>query len=580
MSNQIKPFLVQDPLLALDDSLNYAVYRGGQNISTQKFPASSKANTSHVYSIQVPSTSTVMSRALIWGATIKITVSGVVAVGQHLVNYPKHDVLAPFPLNQLCNNMSIQLNNTNVQANVNQILDPLLRSINKDAIARWCSTTPTQLDAYGNYLDLESANTATNESILNSPFNGYGATLDRSQPPRGAFPVKITGNSVGAVGELSKTVVIEFTVQEPIFVSPFIFGDPEGAAGLCGLTQLNINCQMDPLAKRALRWVGGIANITSKAVASVEYEDAYITCKFLTPKPSDLIPQTIITPLATFTNYIRPATGALAAGGVETGVASNSIQLNSYPDKVFVFVRNAQSALTNTDADAYCKINKVQITLGAQAGILSTFQPVDLYRASFEAGSQQTFGEFTGHQHVRNSTNHDGVVVSSVGSVLCLDFGQTINISDDYFAPGSLNTVQFQITVDYENTTGKTINPEMNLMFMFSGVLSTSNGASSSYTQGVLSRQVVLDVNAQEPVNKHELNRMVGGGLWSSLKSIARKAMPHLGQAASVAKNVLGNVNNEKAQQASNVLGKLGFGMTGGEDYEEGGRRRLKKHLM
>lgn len=538
MSNQIKPVLVSDPLLMLEDSVNFAVYRGGQNVSVQKFPATSATATAQQYQIQVPSLSTVIDRAIIWGSDITFTVEGVPDIsGTYLINYGYTDVVAPFPLNNLCTNMNIQINNTSVSLPVNQVLDPLLRSIDSESIALWQGSTPTQLDYWGNYQDIADIYEANpNNTVNSSAFNGYSLSFNRREPPRGAFPVVISGNQETTDASQARTAVITISVREPLFVSPFIYESPEGHSGMSGVTQINITAQMDGLAKRALRWFQTTAcPWSTKAVTNVQYTNAYMECKFLTAKPSDLIPSTIITPMYNLQNYITPANNnPLVSPTFSTTLTSNSIQINSIPDKVFVFVRQAQANLNNETPDVYCKINNIKITFGNQSGICSNFTVEDLHRASLLAGSKQTYLDFTGTalNNQRNSsegTNSD-LFVTTVGSVLCLNFGESINIPEDYFAPGSLSTTQFQITLDVTWTGDETVPfiPELNCMFMTSGVFSCNNGSSASYTSGVLSKQVVLDANASEPVNKAELSRLVGGGLLSSLKTMAHSLMPKL----------------------------------------------------
>ena len=538
MSNQIKPVLVSDPLLMLEDSINFAVYRGGQNVSVQKFPATSATSTAQQYQIQVPSLSTVIDRAIIWGSDITFTLQGTPSqLNDRLVNYGYTDVVAPFPLNNLCTNMNIQINNTSVSLPVNQVLDPLLRSIDSESIALWQGSTPTQLDYWGDYNDIDTLYEAADSSTQNSsPFNGYAATFNRREPPRGAFPVVVTGNTAQVDPPVLKTVTVTISVREPLFVSPFIYESPEGHSGMSGVTQINITAQMDALAKRAYRFFiaasSPLVDDTEKVITSVTYANSYMECKFLTAKPSDLIPSTIITPMYNLQNYITPANNGPVVGPVySTTLTSNSIQINSIPDKVFVFVRQAQATLTPQTPDVYFAIDNVKITFGNQSGILSNFTVEDLHRASLLAGSKQTYLDFIGEaiNSPRNATEVEDVV-STCGSVLCLNFGETINIPEDYFAPGSLSTTQFQITLDvtWKGSNSLPAIPELNCMFMTSGVFSCNNGSSASYTSGVLSKQVVLDANAGEPVNKAELSRLVGGGLMSSLKSMAHSLMPKL----------------------------------------------------
>ena len=99
----------------------------------------------------------------------------------------------------------------------------------------------------------------------------------------------------------------------------------------------------------------------------------------------------------------------LAAGA--TGQAtSNSIMLNSYPDKVFVWIDDQQkqasgagsaaSPVGNQFLNRYATIQSVVITLNNQSGILSTFDATDLFRASIKSGSKQSWSEFSGYQQV------------------------------------------------------------------------------------------------------------------------------------------------------------------------------------
>jgi hypothetical protein len=100
-------------------------------------------------------------------------------------------------------------------------------------------------------------------------------------------------------------------------------------------------------------------------------------------------------------------------------------------------------------------------------------------------------------------------------------------IIQDYYAPGSLSTAQFQIRVTFTNNTQATIQPQLTLLMMYSGILSTSNGSSSAYTSGILTKENVLSSMAvPHPITTEKLQRYIGGGLMSSMKALARSALP------------------------------------------------------
>jgi hypothetical protein len=263
---------------------------------------------------------------------------------------------------------------------------------------------------------------------------------------------------------------------------------------------------------------------------------------------------TIVTPLSTFTNYQLPTAPSLASAASST-LTSNSIMLNSYPDKVFVWIDDALKfgAGGYFRTDHYATINRVVITLNNQSGILSTYDATQLFRASIQSGSKQTWDEFSGYQSYEGSSD---VVLPTCGSVLMLDFASQINIQPDYFAPGSLSTCQFQITVDFTNNGDAAMAPQLNTMMMYSGILSTSNGSSSAYTSGILTKQAVLDAATERGMNNKTLQRYVGSGLLDSLKAIATTALP-------MVKKALDASDNKYAKLAKQGLETFGMGKKG-----------------
>jgi len=597
MSNEIIPVLAKDDLLLADSAVAFEVLKGASSVTVQRFPYTSQSSTSHVYNIQVPSTNVVMSREVMWGSDITVTVSGQPEVGRFLVNYGRSDAFAPFPLNQLTTNTSIQINNTTVSLQNRDVLDPLLRNMSRGELARYNCTTPVFLDNYADYTEL-----APTSQISNSPFGSYLQCSDFNYPPRGAYPVTITGNTAGAYvsgtsGPLqTRTVSITIRVVEPLMVSPFVFGDAaHSAAGIYGVSQINVQTSMDSLGKRAFRWILEAGGSTStKAITNISYANSYLECRFLTPKPSDLLPAINVLPAANFVNYKTTGTAVLAAAA-STTITSNNVQLNAIPDKAIIFVRKNTANQTWYDADAYCRITGVRILFNNQSGLLSSASEVELYRMSVEAGCNQNWLEYSGVANQNRSQYYynDGVggdpaaaeyivdpegrSIATTGSVLVLDFAKHIAIAEDYYAPSSLGQFSFQIQVDVTNTTNGDITPELSTLFMTSGVFSTQNGTSACYW-GVLNKEEVLKVSTSEPVGKAAMGRMVGGGIFSKLKAFASKALPFL---APMAKQALAKIEHPAAKAAHSALGSLGYGAETGAAMSAAGRKKaLVKHLM
>jgi hypothetical protein len=79
--------------------------------------------------------------------------------------------------------------------------------------------------------------------------------------------------------------------------------------------------------------------------------------------------------------------------------------------------------------------------------------------------------------------------------------------------------------------------------------------------ENILTRQDVLDAGNQEPYSNQSVVRMIGGGFFDRIKTVARDLLP---KALPVAKAILGQVDNPMAQKGAELLGSLGFGRSGG----------------
>lgn len=592
MSQQINPIAVRDTVLDLSDQVNFAVFRGAESITTQLYKANSATPSQHTYNIQLPSVQTVISRNLNWHARIQYTFTGVPAEGEFLVNlaavnaenaagtysWEGADCLAPLPLTQLVQNMSCQINNSTLSVQCNRILDPLLRSVDKDMFQQWNKTTCTQQDFYADYAQAlpqkaivagttvptaGTPSTALQVPLVNkhnSPFNTYEyANCNNDSSSRGSFYISsITGNSAGTAGGEVKTVVVVVDVIEPIFLSPFLFGEQIEQPGLSGITQLNFTMSMDPLGIRSWRWYNS-ANQGAKSL-SVSYVQDYCWIEVMqySPKVSDLTPSTIVSPLANFVLQQMPPSNPVLSGNSAT-ITSSSYQLNSYPDKVFVYIDSAEQWQTpagtgsatnnygNGQPNRYGTIKNVNILLNNHNGLLSNFTQEELYKASVLSGSKQTWAEFSGLQMKYTDANqvagNPGSYISTCGSVLVLDFAKIIQINEAFYAPSSLSTTQFQITVQFTNNFNTGMTPVLNCVFMYSGILVCSNGTSSQYVNGILTKENVLNAAAvPRPMNRTHLARYVGGGLLGDLKSIASSALPMVKQALAPAVEKLGSM--------------------------------------
>jgi len=173
--------------------------------------------------------------------------------------------------------------------------------------------------------------------------------------------------------------------------------------------------------------------------------------------------------------------------GQTLDLQSTNIQLNCVPDKLIIFARRLPSNLTCCDTDSYLTLNNISINWNNQAGLLSSFTTEQLYRASIASGlNNLTWDEFQGlatsvagaglpagsglsearhwYSGVGARSVIDGAgsvtdgytgfkLVPTTGSILVLNFADVIQLTEEYYAPGSLGSFNLQLKVNATNNT-------------------------------------------------------------------------------------------------------------------------------
>ena len=421
MSSQIKPVLVkQDVLAGLSDSCAFAVKKGAQNASIQKFTPNSLSPSTQTYTVQVPSLSVVMAREVLWHVKKTYTITGYPTVGTYLVDVG-YDSPAPFVNHQDVINTQILINNTSVSMTTAQQLDAILHNCDKQTLAKWSATAPAMLDSYANYDDVISAGNASFVAgVINNPHNGFEKAYLGEVAPRGCYIESITGNAVGTWNPANAQVVGDFrTVQvvvvstEPVMCPPFTWGDEENQSqGLYGISNINFTFNTDATGARGFRWANraewrtapATPALVNKQIVGVSYnqpQECYLEVRFFTPHPSDLLSEVNVVPCPTFQNFRTPSSFTTQnplpfspVGALETQpLVSNNFQLNSIPDKVFIWIKPIDSQLAGGKADACLAINNVSINFNNQSNLLASATPEMLWRLSKEAGSNLSFQE-------------------------------------------------------------------------------------------------------------------------------------------------------------------------------------------
>jgi hypothetical protein len=429
--------------------------------------------------------------------------------------------------------------------------------------------------------------------------------------PRGNFKIlgiwagNADGGTVPAID--STEVYVQFEVTEPLLLSPFIFGSGEGKQGFYGIQTMNFQMNMLSNAQRAWRCVRFGSDFTRNVVVE-RFEDSTLQFQFLTPHASEMLDARNVVPYYEFpvyrtTNFpdiVGRGTGLIGANGrfSEGGSAvlnSSNIQLNGIPDKLVIFVRKNMGNLDCRESDKYLTIKGIRINFNNQAGLLASQSPQQLYQNSVLSGLHMSWEQFSGlttsvagrpaafgntsepysaytgvgatftsayntASATVTSTFSPGIkYIPTTGSVLALNFAEVIQLTDEYYAPGSLGTFNLQIILDVVNNHGETWpanSYEMIIIPMNSGVFVNERGTSSTFLS-LLTKQDVLDSLNQTPYTNFEVNRLVGG---ASFGDKVRSGLRWIHSKMPAVKQVLGNIPHPIAQTAHNVLGAVGYG--------------------
>lgn len=567
-SADFQKVLVRDERLNCKDSIKYAVQKSGQNITVAEFNAISATPNSHTYNIQVPSETTIIDRRVIWESTVvaKITIPAAasaaalaagVPAGTLAANLGVSNALGAFPLHSACLTQQFTINNNSVSVNMNDVLPVILRFHDKRELMRYNGMTPNMFDTYNRYSD----GIGGSNNVLG---NYTTASFDNDLYARGSFlDVQVSGSNafdpdgasvITALPALNGAAAIEYyvkyTVREPLLASPFMWcKSSHSGQGFYGIQNLNVVFNMATDNTSRIWRSGNLWESNSASPATIQvlsYTGSKLIFNFLTPKPSDMLSARNVVPYWEMPRYLSTQTSSIPfATRTNTNASTATIlrpanarltftttQLNQIPDKLLIFVRKSKSSQLISDCDFALAIRQISLNFNNQSGILASATQDQLYRYSVEAGSNQSWEEFRGYSTSASATGQ-GKQIATSGSYLMLDMGRHVQITEDYYAAGSLGNFNLQFSIEVSNYSEAPIGQvgdmpiEMVLITLNSGLFVCEKGQSATYT-GILTKDDVLSASSQAPHSTGDVERLVGGGLLDKLGSVASMVAPSL----------------------------------------------------
>ena len=541
----LKTVKVQDSRIAdISSVIDYAIIKGGAQNTFQSFPSNSSSTSSVSFNISPPSESVVMSREVMieTDTKFKITISNV-PDGEKAFSYGLNDSLQSFPFSSLVSNLSASINNTNVSINLQDTKDMILKMIPPQELSKYQDTCPTMLDSnYKVYGDGGS----------NSELNGWSASgYNKDLQPRGTFPLRsydcvrtpVSGSPDDSIisENLTDVFTISLTVRttEPVILSPFIFGDANKGSdqGFYGINQLNLVFNIDSSMKRF--WSTKSSDYSySFALDPVSPFRSNLLLNFLSTQPEDCVDVRNVIPYLEYPRYITPITNTpLIGSGNTSTITCQNIQLSKIPDLILVAARKPIYSQTAKDSASFYPIKGISVNFNNQSGLLSNASQQDLYKTSVRNGNQQSWLEWSGYASSFDVSSPDGLPkqVPTVGGVMAISPALDLSLNST-LANGSVGQFSLQINVDVLNNSAVDAAPEIVIIAVNSGILTTIAGNSSLQT-GLLDSKMVLNASLSKGVSTSSVGRLVGGSLFGKIGSVFRNAGP----LANIVSDVLGS---------------------------------------
>jgi len=561
--SDLKTVLINDSRIEdISGEVSFAVQGGAQQNTYQPYTANTNSNSSHTWQLVMPSENIVIDRRFLidTDAEFVITITAVPA-GSVAFDWGNTDGFGPYPLNSCYLTQSAIINNNNLSVNTQDVMASLLRMNDQKIHTHYDGWTPSMVDdVYYNYSDAIGCNNNPLSDISNSSF-------DNKMRGRGSHPLTSlqidhylsTNLNVKADGSVISTniadkwiITLKTHFTEPIlFLSPFI-SNPcvANEAGFLGINNMTFNFVLDSQLRRIFRSSNTYTRTYAYATTSTSssaFTNLTMRLNYLSVQPSQFakISARNILPLLQYNRYLPnggsssaiPA-GAISAADVILGnnkitpgaltLTSSNIALNQVPDTILIFARSPMGSQSYANSDSFLPITSITINFNNVAGILSSANQQQLWELSRKAGSSQSFQEFCGRCNKKNASGSISTIPTT-GSILMLQPAYSFNLPD-YLSGSSLGSYNLQFTVNIENYSSATFTPELVVVTITSGYMTTHQGTSQSFS-GVLNKEMVLSAKEGSAVPRlasSDYERLVGGvrdnmGVMNMIKHFKKK---------------------------------------------------------
>lgn len=230
-----------------NEKRRYAIVKGGMINSFKPINSTSYSTSSIQFTAPPPNPAILVDRKVFLRVPLRVTYRGDSGADDvPLVQLGRYDALRQAPISSIINVLACTINNTTVSMNLNDSIHALLH-FNSSPHARNCmmGAAPMRADTVQVYSDADGANI---NSLKNYNDSDSGADLGR-----GAFPCTL----IAPLPDTQRTVMqLETEVTEPLFMSPFLWGQHQHTAFL-GVQTMDFNITLDSNLARCVSHMAG-----------------------------------------------------------------------------------------------------------------------------------------------------------------------------------------------------------------------------------------------------------------------------------------------------------------------------------
>lgn len=512
------------PVLDFTGQREYAALEGGSMISWKPFTTTSISNSSVQFTSPPPNPQIVIDRKMYMQLPVRLVFNCDTPNANNILRQG-FDAPRAFPLNTCLNTVTMNINNVSITQNSADIIQALLRYNTSETVKeRDYSGTPSMLDQSQEYSELIGS--------VRNPLGSYEESNEGSVMGRGGFQFKIVLNT-------PTKAVVDLVVWEPLLISPLYFGRGNAQGFSCNTLDWNFTFIGNVANRMWSHCDSNISNdapgpITSSLFGFNNFANLYnapfsytnnipiLLFKYITPSLLTHIPNRQILPYFRIERY--PSDFSEVAPDTTAVLASNNIQLQVIPRRMYIYIRetNAELYSSPTKTDTYFSIESLSLNFNNFSGLLSSATKWDLYNISMKNHCNMSWSQWSGNKMYKNGSFNE--TINGPGSVLCLQFGDDIPLSDG-LAPGVSGTFQLQFTINCKNVNQtRAIKPTLYIVAVQEGTLAIMDG-SAVIQLGVLNRDDVLNAQVGH-LNYGDLQDIYGGGdFFSSAKNFGHKIL-------------------------------------------------------